>query len=125
MVDKNGFLLAIMVTVANVYDGKAVELLMRTLYYFLSPVKVILADGSYRGEVIEAVKKKFGYLIKVVMRSDERKSGFKPVHKRWIVERTFAWFDNNRRLSKNYELLMETSENMVKLSAIKLLLNKI
>ncbi|WP_228408229.1 MULTISPECIES: transposase [unclassified Chryseobacterium] len=59
------------------------------------------------------------------MRSDEKKPGFKPVHKRWIVERTFAWFDNDRRLFRNYEFLMETSENMVKLSAIKLLLNKI
>ncbi|MDN4013429.1 transposase [Chryseobacterium gambrini] len=58
------------------------------------------------------------------MRSDERKPGFKPVHKRYIVERTFAWFDNNRRLSRNYEFLMETLENMVKLSAIKLLLKK-
>jgi len=125
VVDKNGFLLSIMVTVANVYDGKAVELLMRTLSYFLCPVKVILADGGYRGEIIEAVKKKFGYLIKVVMRSEERKEGFNPVHKRWIVERTFAWFDNDRRLCRNYEFLMETSENMVKLSAIKLLLNKI
>jgi transposase len=125
VVDKNGFLLAVMVTVANIHDSKAVDLLMRTLCYFLSPVKVILADGGYRGEIIDAVKKKFGYLIKVVMRSDDRKTGFKPIHKRWIVERTFSWFDNDRRLCRNYEFLMETSENMVKLSAIKLLLNKI
>jgi len=125
VVDKNGFLLAVMVTVANVYDGKAVELLMRTLFYFLSPVKIILADGGYRGEIIKHVKNKFGYLINVVMRNDDKKTGFKPISKRWIVERTFAWFDNDRRLCRNFELLMENSENMVKLSAIKILLNKI
>jgi putative transposase len=125
VVDKNGFLLAIMVTVANVHDSKAVLLLMRTLKYFLCPIKVILADGGYRGEIIEQVKTKFGYIIQVVMRSDDKKSVFKPTHKRWVVERTFAWFDNDRRLCRNYELLMESSENMVKLSAIKLLLNKI
>ena len=62
VVDKNGFLLVIMVTVANIHDSKAVEFLMRTLAYFLSPVKVILADGGYRGEIIEQVKIKFGYL---------------------------------------------------------------
>ena len=123
--DKNGFLLAIMVTVANVYDGKAVEFLMRTLAYFLSPVRVILADGGYRGEIIEQIKNKFGYLINVVMRSDEKETEFKPISKRWIIERTFSWFDNDRRLSRNYELIMENSENMVKLSAIKFLLNKI
>lgn len=125
VVDKNGFLLAIMVTVANVYDGKAVELLMRTLAYFLSPVKIILADGGYRGEIIEHVRVKFGYIINVVMRSDEKKTEFKPISKRWIIERTFSWFDNDRRLCRNYELMMENSENMVKLSAIKFLLNKI
>ena len=125
VVDKNGFLLAIMVTVANVYDGKAVEFLMRTLAYFLSPVRVILADGGYRGEIIEQIKNKCGYRINGVMRSDEKETEFKPISKRWIIERTFSWFDNDRRLSRNYELIMENSENMVKLSAIKFLLNKI
>lgn len=125
VVDKNGFLMAIMVTVANVHDSKAVFLLMRTLHYFLTSVKVILADGGYRGEIIEQVKSNFGYFIQVVLRFDNRKKEFKPINKRWIVERTFSWFDNDRRLCRNYELLMENSETMVKLSAIKFLLNKI
>ncbi|MBE7630514.1 IS5 family transposase [Tenacibaculum piscium] len=125
VVDKNGFLLAVMVTVANVHDSKATLLLMRILKYYLSSVKVILADGGYRGEMIEQIKKRFGYVIQVVMRSDKNKKSFKPIHKRWVVERTFSWFDNDRRLCRNYELLMESSENITKLSAIKLLLNKI
>ncbi len=58
MVDKNGFLLEIMITVANVYDGKAVELLMRTLSYFLSPVKVFSLMAVTKEGSIEAVKKK-------------------------------------------------------------------
>lgn len=58
------------------------------------------------------------------MRTDEKTNGFKPVHKRWVIERTFAWFDNDRKLCTNYELSMESSENMVKVYAIKLLLNK-
>nr|WP_317616499.1 hypothetical protein [Elizabethkingia anophelis] len=41
------------------------------------------------------------------------------------MERSFSWFDSDRRLCRNYELLHETSKNRVKLSAIKLLLNKI
>jgi hypothetical protein len=84
-----------MAAVGNVYDGKAVEFLMRTLAYFLSPVKVILADGGYRGEITEQVKNKFGYLINVVMGSDEKKTDFKPISKRWIIERMFSWFDND------------------------------
>ncbi|MBC7653218.1 MAG: transposase, partial [Oligoflexus sp.] len=66
-----------------------------------------------------------GYLLQVVMRSDNQQAGFKPIHKRWVIERTFSWFDNDRRLCRNYELLLESSETMVKIAAIKLLLNKI
>lgn len=52
------------------------------------------------------------------MRTDEKTTEFKPVNKRWVIERTYAWSDNDRRLCRNYGLLMESSENMVKLSAI-------
>ena len=114
-----------MVCVANIHDSKAALFLMRMLKEFLCNIKVILADGGYRGELAEQVKKVYGYLIKVVMRTDNETDEFKPINKRWIIERTFAWFDNDRRLCRNYELLAESSETMVKLSAIKLLLNKI
>jgi transposase len=124
IVDKNGFLIAVMAGVAHVHDSKAALLLMRVLKGFLCSIKIIIADGGYRGELAEEVKNLFGYVIKVVMRSD-KETDFKPVNKRWVIERTFSWFDNDRRLCRNYELLLESSENMVKLSAIKLLLNKI
>lgn len=125
IVDKNGYLLAVMVTVANIHDGKAVMMLMRVLRDLCSGVKHILADGGYRGAFINEVQLKFGYLINVVLRAGNDKKNFKPVHKRWIIERTFSWFDNDRRLCRNYELLMESAEEMVKISAIKLLINKI
>ena len=124
VVDKNGFLIAVMVTIANIYDGKAVYLLMRVLKELCSSVKVIIADGGYRGEVIDTVKKTFGYLIKVVT-SGYKGHGFRPIQKRWIVERTFSWFDNNRRLCRNYELTFDSAEEMVKIATIKLLVRKI
>lgn len=124
VVDKNGFLLAFMVTVAHIHDSQAVLGLMRVLKDCYASIKTVLADGGYRGDVIRAVKEKFNYLLQIVMRQPHQKKGFTPVGKRWIVERTFAWFDNDRRLCRNYELLMESAEEMVKLAAIKLLLNK-
>ncbi len=124
VVDKNGFLLAVMVRVAHIHDSKAVLWLMRVLQECYASIKVILADGGYRGEVIETLKSKFAYLLQVVMRKSQPQANqFTPLDKRWIVERTVAPFDNDRRLCRNYELLMESSEEMVKLSAIKLLLN--
>jgi|SRR5215469_10229889 len=124
VVDKNGFLIAIMVTIANMNDGKAVYLLMRVLKELGSKVKVILADGGYRGEIIDIVKKTFGYLVQVVV-SNYKEQGFRPIQKRWIVERTFSWFDNYRRLCRNYELTFDSAEEMPKIASIKLLLNKI
>lgn len=125
IVDKNGFLIAVMVTVANIHDSKAALLLMRLLKELFINLKLILADGGYRGQLAEEVKNMYGYLIQVVMRKESKNKEFIPINKRWVVERSYAWFDNDRRLCRNYEFTFESAENMVKLSAIKLLLNKI
>ena len=97
------------------------------LQYLLIPlqVMVILADAGYRGSHIAEIKARFGYIIQIVMKNNRKEKKFEPIQKSWIVERTFFWFDNDRSLYRNYKLLMETFENMGKLSAIKLLLNKI
>ena len=124
VVDKNGFLIAVMVAVANIHDSKAAYLLMRVLKELCSGIKVILADGGYRGELIENVKNKFGYVIQVVI-SAYKEQGFRPIHKRWIVERTFSWMEKDRRLCRNYELTFDAAEEMVKIATIKLLLKKI
>ena len=113
-----------MVTIANVHDSKAAYLLMRILKEMCSGVKAILADGGYKGELIDIIKKKFGYVIQVVI-STYKQQGFRPIQKRWIVERSFSWMDSNRRLCRNYELTFDSAEEMVKLATIRLLLRKI
>jgi transposase len=125
IVDKNGWLLTVMVSVAHIHDSKAAELLMRQLKQTAKGIKLLIADGGYRGELIEKAKTIFNYVLQIVMRNKEEKNNFKPLPMRWVIERTFSWFDNDRRLCRNYELLFDSSETMVKLSAIKLLLNKI
>ncbi|NDW11268.1 IS5 family transposase [Dysgonomonas sp. 520] len=124
VVDKNGFLIAVMVTVANIHDSKAAYLLMRVLKELCSSVKTIIADGGYRGELAENIRNTFGYILQVVI-SGYQKQGFRPIKKRWVIERTFAWFDYNRRLCRNYETTFDSAEEMVKIASIKLLLNKI
>ncbi len=87
-------------------------------------VKIILADAGYRGEIAGKTKTVFGYILEVVV-SGDKVNGFKPIGKRWMVERTFAWFDNYRRLCRNDELTFDSVEEMVKLAAIRMILNKI
>ena len=66
-------------------------------------------DSAYRGEVIENVKKKTGIDVKVTLRSDIIK-GLVPVRKRWVVERTFGWLNRSRRLAKDYENTLDSSQ---------------
>ena len=97
VVDKNGFLLAVvMVTIACVHDSKAVYLLTRYLRELCCNIKIILSDAGYRGEIADKIKIAFGYMLEIVVNGDKVNT-FKPIGKRWGVERIFAWFGNYRR----------------------------
>lgn len=124
VLDKNGFLIAVMVTVANMHDSKAAMLLSRVLKELYSSVKTIIADGGYRGQLTENIRDTFEYVLQVII-SRYKKHGFRPIKGRWVIERTFAWFNNDRRLCRNYEVSFNTAEQIVRISAIRLLLNKI
>jgi putative transposase len=67
------------------------------------------ADGAYAGELVEWAKEEFGWTVEIVRRAADA-VGFVVEPKRWIVERTFAWFGRYRRLSKDYEENAESSE---------------
>ena len=71
-----------------------------------------MTGGGYRGNLFENVKKTFGWVLEIVLKSDVAKK-FTVLPKRWIVERTFSWFESFRRLSKGYEVLPETSQTMI------------
>ena len=85
---------------------------------------VLYTDGGYRGELIEKTKITFGWILEIVLRSDHS-SKFTVIPKRWVVERTFAWFESYRRLSKDFEYLTDTSEVMIQIAMIRLMLNRI
>lgn len=82
------------------------------------PLKVILANGGYHGDIIETLKNSFGYIIHVVV-SNFQEQGFRSIHKRSIVEKTFAWFDSYRWLGRNYELTFDSAEKMPKIATIR------
>ncbi len=65
----------------------------------------------------------YRWVLEVIKRSDDVK-GFVLLPRRWVVERTFGWMMWNRRLSKEYERLTETSESFIYIASIKLMLNR-
>ena len=122
IVDTLGLVLAVVIQGASVQDRDgAVDVVKKMLEGWKKVIK-IFADGGYRGELIKTIKTKFKIELEIIKR-DELHT-FKILPKRWIVERTFAWIDTNRRNSKNYERLNNTSVAMVHLSAIRIMLNR-
>ena len=65
-----------------------------------------------------------GWELRVTKRSDKAK-GFQVIPKRWVVERTFGWLGRYRRLSKDYEVLPETSEAMIRLAMIHIMVRRL
>lgn len=121
--DTNGLLLSVVVHAANEYDGKMAFDVIKTLRYRLERMKKIYADGGYRGdELAEKLKKELGYDLEITLRSD-KSTEFKPLPKRWVIERSLAWLNGFRRLSKDYEKLTETCETIIMIAFTCLMLN--
>jgi putative transposase len=70
------------------------------------------------------MKRWFKWVIEIVKRNQETK-GFKVLPRRWVVERTFAWFGRYRRLSKDYEYLPSSSETMLYIAMINVMLRRL
>ena len=122
--DTMGLLLAVVVHAANIHDSKGASDVIALLKGRFARLIKIVADGGYRGELIEKTKTTFGWMLEIVLRSDHS-SKFVVIPQRWVVERTFAWFESYRRLSKDFEYLTDTSEAMIQFAMIKLMLNRI
>ena len=65
--------------------------------------------ASYRSELVDQVKNQLGLDMEITLRSD-KETAFKPLPKRWVVERTFSWFENYRRLARDYEYIVSSSD---------------
>lgn len=87
-------------------------------------LKLIWADGGYAGQLIGWAKSLGGWALEIVKRSDDV-IGFAVLPKRWIVERTFGWLGRYRRMSKDYEMLPASSEAMILIVMINLMLHRL
>lgn len=126
LVDTLGNLLKVLVTAANVADGKAaIRLLERVPKVLLKRLKRLWADGGYRGEFVAWVGKTFKkVVVDITLRSDDQ-AGFQVIPWRWVVERTFAWFGAYRRLSKDYEFAARNSESMIYIASIHRMIRRL
>ena len=127
VVDTMGLLLTVLVTPADVQDKPGGKRLLTQLQQQLDlpRLKLLWADGGYRGQpFVDWVKAEFGWIWQVVKRNDDKK-GFHVLPRRWVVERTFGWLNNYRRLSKDYEELPATSESLIYMAVSHIMLRRL
>jgi putative transposase len=126
LVDTTGLLLAAAVTPANVQDKAGALTALGRLGGGGKKLRHVWADGAYRterGHLASWVERRRIALTPVERPEGQR--GFQVLPRRWVVERTFAWLLQSRRLSKDYERLCETSEALIYVAMTRLMLRRL
>ena len=127
LVDVLGLLLLVKVHSAGLQDRAGARLLLAPLAHRFSKLRKIWADSIYNGGIAEWVRdlRKRNRIELEIVKRPEGIKGFLVLARRWVVERTFAWLSFNRRLSKDYEYLPETSEAFIRVAMIRLMLARL
>jgi putative transposase len=124
VVDTLGLILRCVVHPADVQDRDGAALVLEDLAGRFPRLRKVWADGGYAGQLREKVKAWGKWVLEIVKRSDKAQ-GFEVLPHRWIVERTFGWLGRYRRLSKDYEVFTATSEAMIRLAMIRLMVKRL
>jgi putative transposase len=122
LVDTLGLVLVVVVHAAHLQDRHGAKMVCLRAKRCCPRLRVIWADGGYSGRLVRWVAALCGWALRIVKRCDV---GFQVLPKRWIVERTFAWLGRYRRLSKDYEALPETSEALIYVAMIHLMVRRL
>jgi len=143
LVDTEGLVLKAIVSPAHITDRTGAEVLLERVAPAVPRLAKIWADYSYRGKFVEWVRERFGWDLDIVTHrwtgikgvwakegtvidwEAIRPSGFHVLPRRWVVERTFGWICHSRRLRTDYESLLPSSEAMIYLVMIRLLIRRL
>ncbi len=125
VVDTLGLLLMVVVHSAGIPDGTGGKLTLQALFARVKRslhnrwcrLKLIWADGAYE-DIVAYVRQHFGWVLEIVRRAPGTQ-GFKVLPRRWVAERTFGWLGRYRRLARDYEHTVSSSEAMVYLASIR------
>lgn len=124
LVDVIGMVLAVVVHSAQIQDRDGAKLVFERIRNRYERLTLIWADGGYRGKLVTWVKDSCDRNLEIVKRNDDLK-GFHVLPRRWVVERTFGWLGRYRRMSKDYEFHPETSEMMVHVAMINVMVRRL
>jgi transposase len=125
LTDTTGLLIAAIVHPADVQDRDGAPLLLAAVRSAFPWLRHIFADAAYAGAKLEQALAKLGnWTLEIVRRCDAAK-GFQLLPRRWVVERTIAWLNRNRRLAKDFEATIESAQAWLMIASVKLLSRRI
>jgi len=125
-VDTLGLPIECQITPADVQDRDALPPLLKAVHQKSPWVELAFVDGGYSGDETQRAAFEAGRIkVSVVKRSDRSVKGFVVLPKRWIVERTLGWLNRSRRLAKDFEAMIESSQAWLMLAIGSLLLRRV
>jgi putative transposase len=124
VVDTLGLVLAVVVHAASIQDRDGGRLVIERIATGFPRLRRIWADGGYAGQFVDWAQSMGKWVVEIVKRSDAAQ-GFEVLPRRWIVERTFAWLGRYRRMSKDYEMVTDSSEAMIRVAMINLMVHRL
>jgi putative transposase len=124
VVDTLGLLLFVLVTSASVQDRDGGVELCDDVQQQAPRVRKMWADSAYSGELVEYVQRWCRFVLEIIKKPREQR-GFQVHPIRWIVERSLGWLNWYRRLSKDYEKTVESSETMIKIANVRIMLRRL
>jgi transposase len=125
LTDTNGLLVGAVVHEADIQDRDGAPLVLAAVRHLYPWLRHVFADGAYSGAKLGTALDKIGcWTIEIVKRSDDA-AGFVVLPRRWVVERTFAWLNRNRRLAKDFEATLSSALAWLFLANVKLLIRRL
>ena len=122
LVDTIGNLLGVVVHAGNIHDTKAGILVVNKVMKIYPSIQAISADAGYRKTFEKDVLDNYDIPVDI---STKINGEWKIIPKRWIVERNFAWMNNFRRLTKDFEITVKSAESFVKIAHIAQMLRNL
>src|SRR6266478_101799 len=123
--DTCGLLVGAEVHPADVQDRAGASLVIEAVHQLFPWLRHLFADSVYTGPNLHEALAKFGkWTIEIVKRAADA-AGFQLLPRRWVVERTLAWLNRNRRLAKDFEASIASAKAWVYIASVQLLIRRL
>ncbi len=114
-----------LVHAASVQDRDGAPLVSAAIRASFPWLRHVFADSAYGGQKLKGALQRLGrWILEIVKRSDAAK-GFEVLPRRWVVERTLAWLNRNRRLAKDFEATIASAEAWIMIASIQLMIRRL